>query len=266
MKMFQAVTLAVALLLASQLAMAQSIDEPRFVNRMLGDITTPAITPGEEGIFSLTVNNPDPVNITGPMENVSLLISIYQYSTLEESVPISEITSPPVFGESGTEATVDCGDIPAGGNYPVSLTIQTEKSTPHGAYFSQSSYFVMFRLAFAYQNVNYTMASRGHFTDEQWELLQSGDTGAGEINQTYLEELGFDGIIPDSAFSVRKNIPLWPAYFLIAFTVLSGIMAFASHVLDHPGTYPKLEKRFLRLHGRIHFWRKGITRRGKQEK
>ncbi|MBA3046406.1 MAG: hypothetical protein KKH41_01515 [Candidatus Thermoplasmatota archaeon] len=255
------ISLALALALLAPLAQAQSADEPRFVNRMLDDIRTPAITPGDDGILSFTVNNPDAINLTSPMENVSIAVSIYHYATLEDFIPISEISNPPVIAESGTIVlNMNCGDIPPGGSYAVNLTIQTEKGTPHGSYFSQSSYLVRFMLSFSYQGQNYTMASRGHFTDAEWEHLKLDGT-VGEMNQTYLEELGFDGIIPDTAFSVRKNIPLWPFFALVGLTVLSGLTALSFYVLDNPGRYTKLEVRLLRLSGRMTMWKLAIRRR-----
>jgi hypothetical protein len=259
MKKLQILTLAIAIALLAPMCQAQSVDEPRFVNRMLGDFATPSIIPGHTGTFSFTVNNPDAANLTSPMENASISVSIYRYATLEESMMVSNITNPPVFADSGTsELIVDCGNIQPGAGFPLALDIQTRKSTPHGAYFSQSSYFVRFNLTFAYAGVNYTMVSRGYFSDAQWELLKSGETGAGEINQTYLAALGYDGIIPDSAFSVRKNIPMWPFYILVGLTALSGLTAFSYHVLDNPGRYPKLEVRLLRLSGRLNMWKRTI--------
>jgi hypothetical protein len=254
-------TLVIAIVLAASVCQAQSVDEPRFVNRMLGDFSTPSIEPGHDGILSFTVNNPDPANLTGVMEDTAISISIYRYATLEESLPVEEVDEPPVFQSSGTTMTsVVCGDIQPGGNVTLPLTIVTERGTAHGSYFSQCSYFVRFNLTFSYQGENYTMVSRGHFTDAQWELLTSGETGAGEINQTYLHELGYDGIIPDTAFSVRKNIPIWPAFMLAGLTVLSGLAAFSFFVLDNPGRYPRLEIKLLRLSGRLNLWKRRIFR------
>jgi hypothetical protein len=259
MKTLQIFTLVIAVALLAPMCQAQSVDEPRFVNRMLGDFSTPSIEPGDGGIFSFSINNPDPKNLTRPMENVTISVSIYRYATLEGSIMVSNISDPPVFtNNSKSEITIEYGDIQPGDRIPISLNILTQGSTPHGAYFSQCSYFVRFNLTFAYDGVNYTMASRGYFTDVQWELLKSGETGAGEINQTYLAELGYDGIIPDSAFSVRKNIPMWPFYILVALTALSGLTAFSYHVLDNPGRYPKLEVRLLRLSGRLNLWKRTI--------
>ncbi len=267
MKAHTIFALAVVAMLLLPIARAQSIDEPRFVNRMLGDFSTPSIEPGEAGQFYFSVNNPDPFNLTGRMENAVISVSIYHYATLEESLPIGQITNPPVFSGNGTTSTqIYCGSIPPGGEFPIPLTIITDRDTPHGSYFSQSSYFVRFMLSFEYLGQNYTMASRGHFTDEEWEALKSGNTGAGEINQTYLHELGYDGIIPDSAFSVRKDIPLWPAYILAGLTVLSGLTAFSYFVLDNPGKYPRLEIRLLRITGKMNLWKRTVLRRFKKSR
>ncbi len=244
------------------IAQGQSIEEPRFVNKFLGDFSTPSIVPGQSGVFSLSVNHPDAFNLTSPMENASLSISIYHYATLEESLAVSSIDNPPMIVESGSpEMIVDCGDIQPGNDYPVTFTIDTEKSTPHGSYFSQSTYFVRFNLTFTYENLTYTMVSRGHFDDAMWYHLTETETGAGEINQTYLAELGYDGIIPDSAFSVKIPIPRWPFYALVALTAFVGFLAFASYVLDNPGAYPKLEVKLLRLNGRLDIYRRNILKK-----
>ena len=265
MKSFQVLVVITVLLLLPSIASGQSIVEPRFVNKFLNDFSTPSIVPGRSGVFSLTVNHPDAQNLSGPMNDTSLSISIYQYATLEESLPVSGISNPPVIVESDSpDMTVDCGDIQPGSEYPVTFTIDTDRSTPHGSYFSQSTYFVRFILAFEYEGHNYSMASRGYFNDSQWSHLTETETGAGEINQTYLAELGYDGIIPDSAFSVKIPIPRWPFYGLVGLTAFIGFLAFASYVLDNPGNYPRLEIRFLRLSGKLDIYRRGIMKRLKR--
>jgi hypothetical protein len=228
---------------------------------MLADLSTPSIAPGGEGTFSLTVNNPDPVNLTMPMGNVSLYISIYRYLTLSDDEPVAALDEPPVIAESGNQALlVDCGDLQPGGSFPVEFTITTSRNTPHGSYFSQSTYLVRFSLSFDYGGSNYTMASRGWFTDDEWETLKAGG-GAGDIDQAYLRELGYEGIIPDSGFSVRIPIPRWPFYVLLGLTCLTGFLAFYCHVTDNPGKYPRLERRFLRLGGRFDSHRRAAARR-----
>ena len=213
----------------------------------------------------MSVNHPDAWNLTSPMENVTLDIQIYQYATLEESLPVSEIDNPPEIVESGSPTlVVDCGDLQPGDSYPAEFTIETEKSTPHGSYFSQSTYFVRFNLTFTYDNETYTMVSRGYFDDAMWEHLTETETGAGEINQTYLAELGFDGIIPDSAFSLKIPIPMWPFYGLVALTGLIGFLAFASYALDNPGRFPNMEVKILRLSGKLDIYRRNMLKRLKR--
>ncbi len=263
MRLFQVLTIALAVLMLASIAQAQSIEEPRFVNKFLDEFSTPSIVPGQSGVFSLTVNHPDAFNLTSPMENASLSISIYHYATLEESLDVSDIDNPPGIVESNGEPNmiVECGDIQPGNGYSVEFTIDTERSTPHGSYFSQSTYFVRFNLTFTYENVTYTMVSRGHFDDAMWYHLTETETGAGEINQTYLAELGYDGIIPDSAFSLKIPIPRWPFYALVVLTAFVGFLAFASYVLDNPGAYPKIEVRLLRISGKLDIHRRNILKK-----
>jgi hypothetical protein len=257
---FRPVTLAMmALVLLTPLSMAQSIDEPRFVNKLLDDFRTPVIVPGQSGDFSLNINNPDPVNLTGSMTNVMLNASIYQYATLEESRPVGEIPNPPIVVQSGgVEYGFHGITIGPGGEHTVTFTVSTEKSTPHGSYFSQSTYFVRFWLEFEYEGVNYTMVSRGYFNDQQWLHLTQTETGAGEVNQTYLQELGYDGIIPDSAFAVKIPIPMWPLYLLMLCTVFVGCLAVSFYILDNPGSFPRVELHLLRLTGRCHQLRRRL--------
>lgn len=262
MRLLTLLALVLAFVSLCTVATAQSMDEPRFVNKLLDDFSTPVIVPGQSGVFSLSVNNPDPYNLTGEMHNVSLAISIYQYATLEESRLVSDIIRPPLIVESDNpNITVDCGDIQPGGGYDVVFTVSTQKSTPHGSYFSQSTYFVRFILDFEYEGDDYTMASRGHFSNEEWAHLTETDTGAGELNRTYLKELGFDGIIPDSGFAVKIPIPMWPFYALVCVTIFVGLVAVGFFVLDNPGKYPKLERPLLRVNGKVNQLKMRLTRR-----
>ena len=110
------------------------------------------------------------------------------------------------------------------------------------------------------------MVSRGHFDETQWYQLTETEAGAGEINQTYLAELGYDGLIPDSAFSLKIPIPMWPFYGLVALTGFVGFLAFASYVLDNPGAYPKIEMKLLRLSGRLDIHKRNILKKFKRQK
>jgi hypothetical protein len=254
MKSIKLVLLLMITLSLAALSSGQSIDEPRFVNSFLDDFETPVITPGNSGTFSLTINNPDPVNLTQDMQNVRLNVSIYQYATLEESLMIWEISEPPVIFESNDiKYMVETSDISPGGQVPVSFTISVDRDTPHGSPFSQSTYLLRFWLEFEYDGVNYAFASKGHLTDEQWSHLTESEGGAGSVNQTYLMGLGLDGIIPDSSFTAKpyagRPLPLWPFYLLVIITVFIGLLAVCYYSLDNPGTFPRLERQVLRING-----------------
>ena len=264
MRSYRALLVLLLLFALCSTVTAQSIDEPRFVNKLLGNFHTPVIVPGESGIFSLSIVNPDPINLTGDMTNVMLNISIYQYATLEETETVPNISDPPIIVESGApEHRLEGLTIPPGTQHDVTFTVTTERSTPHGSYFSQSTYFVRFWLEFEYEGENYTMVSRGYFSDAQWEHLTGTESGAGEINQTYMEELGYDGIIPDSSFAVKIPIPMWPFWALVALTIFVAFLAVAFYILDNPGISPRLEIPLLRLSGRLQRLRWKLSRRRK---
>jgi hypothetical protein len=256
MKLLRLVSVSVVVLFLAAFACGQSMDEPRFVNRLLGDFQPPVITPGDSGVFSFSLNNPDPVNLTQDMQNVRLNISIYQYATLEESMMIWEIDEPPIILESGDiEYEVEVASIPPGGQHQVSFTIFLDSDTPHGSFFSQSTYFLRFWLEFGYGASNYTFASKGYFSDKQWTLLTSSTDGVGAVDQAYLEQLGLDGVIPDSGFAAKpyadRPLPIWPFYLLVFLTALVGALAVAFFTLDNPGRFPGLEKPLLRINGQL---------------
>ena len=66
---------------------------------------------------------------------------------------------------------------------------------PNGEYFSQGEYFVKFILHFDVGNASYTLASRGHFSNDEWGALTNSGPDGRQFNQTYLESLDYDGLI-----------------------------------------------------------------------
>lgn len=255
MKIVQMFTMALLILLFCGVVSAQSVGDPVYTNQLLSDFQTPTMEPGQTDVFSFTIINPY-ANWTTDMRNVRLNVSIYQYGTLDESMMVSEIENPPIILEADdVEHLIQIGDMPPGTRQDVSFTIVTEGSTPHGSYFSQSTYFVRFWLEFELDGENHTMVSRGYFNDEQWANLTDIETSAGGIDLDYLGALGFDAIIPDSSFAVKPHegrpLPLWPFWLLLAVVIFIGILAAGLFVLDNPGMCPKLERRLLRLNGKL---------------
>jgi hypothetical protein len=250
MKISKFLVLTLIFCLLASFSAAQSIDEPRFVNKFLGDFETPVIEPGGEGTFSFSLNNPDAINLTSSMTNVQLNASIYRFATLDESRFVSDITDPPIILASGSsDYMIEGSDLAPGQSREISITVSTSKETPHGGVFNQATYFVRFWLEFDYESQHYVMASRGYFSDEEWALVQENGT-IGQLNLTYLNQRGLDGIIPDSGFAVKEPMPLWPVIVLVALMLFFSLLAFSFWVLDNPGRFPKMEKRLLRLAGK----------------
>ena len=198
-----------------------------FSSSALGNVTlsnfhTPTIKPGESGELCFTVEN----NYDAAMENVYLTVEIYRYRTEEESKNINEISEPPIF-EMGTGQKILKGpdSIPVNTDLQVSLKISTSKETPQG------TYLVRMKIEFNLNGMPYMMESIGHFSDEERMNYQ--------LNATCLPS-GCSGIIPETSFTVREPIPLWPLYVLIGATVFFGALAAVFYMQDK-GKLPKLK-------------------------
>ena len=230
------------------------------VNKLISVQASPELAPGDTGRFEFYFNT----SYSEPMINVTLTAGIYRYATIEESVPVDSSWpyAYPKIAESGTRdrswtaARVDRGNSTLL-NFTV-VTVPDSRDMPHGSIFSQASYFVRFSLMFE-GNVSGTLtplhfASRGYFTDAQWNLATSANATTpctppscrGNVNMT---DLGVDGLLPDSAFGVKEPIPRWPFYLLIAVAALFLVLAFLFWVEENPGSYPRIEARWARTRG-----------------
>ncbi|HEX7391776.1 MAG TPA: hypothetical protein VF374_02345 [Thermoplasmata archaeon] len=225
---------------------------PKYTNSIMGDFVTPVIRPGETAEVSFKVSNPYGLNAT--MVNVTLVVGIYWYATQESDEPVTDdFPNPPSINDNGTQDIRELGRIEAGENESVDLSIETSKNTPHGSYFSQSTYFLRFSMTFQFEG-NSTMVvlkSRGCFTESEWDSIVSFDSGEPLVNRTYLKSLGVNGLLPDSSFGIKVPIPRWPLGILIAGCVVLCSMALYYFVLDNPGKYPRLEKRLYYLRGKL---------------
>ena len=143
----------------------------------------------------------------------------------------------------------------------ISFKIITESSTPHGGIFSQSTYFIRFWLEFEFDGGNYTMISRGYINDDDWRRLDMDDDDGSGINRTYLAEMGFDGLLPNTSFTLYTPLPGWPFYLLIIATIGTAALAINFHILDNPGKYPRLEKRLQKYGGKFNQFRRLQKRR-----
>jgi hypothetical protein len=200
-----------------------------------GDFTTPVIRPGESGRYNFTVTNRYNMSMTA----VVVTVEFYMWATIEDAKPIDEIEGPPpkVKGEGGPRIKVSLGTIESGGSKPVDLTITTSGDTDKG------TYFVSHRIVFIYDGVEFAMSSRGHFTWDQWEGF--------DYSNLWYQLDGNAGIVPDSSFSVKDPVPLWPLATLIALCVLFGALAVVFYLAEeHGDQYPRLKKGLQTLTGR----------------
>jgi hypothetical protein len=248
-----------ALLVFTSLASAESpipIQDPggpKYANSILSGFITPVVSPGRMVDFSFNLTNPydKPAAV---MVNITLVVGIYRYSTQEKTENVTpSFPHPPLIEGNSTQNTTFLQELGMGSTRSMSLPIETFRKTPHGSYFSQSTYFVRFNLTFSFQgnNTQFVLRSRGFFTDEQWNTAVSFSSGEPIVNRTYLKSIGVDGLLPDSSFGIKIPIPRWPLGLLVGGIGCLSFAAFYFYVLDNPGRYPWLEQRFYYLRGKL---------------
>jgi opacity protein-like surface antigen len=252
-------------LLSSYLAAADIADpgKPKYANNFLGGFQTPTVAPGQRVDFSFNLTNPydnsSPEMQNVPlqnltMQNVTLVIGIYMYATQEKAEALTgSFPHPPLIRGTTTEWKENISEILSNQTLRIELPIYTSKKTPHGSYFSQSTYFVRFNLTFNFpdNSTDVVLKSRGCFTESEWNTIVSFEGNQSIVNTTYMKSLGVDGILPDSSFGIKIPIPRWPLGVIVVGCVGLSFMALYYFVLDNPGKYPRLEKRFYYLRGKL---------------
>jgi hypothetical protein len=259
-----AIVLSLALL-SSYLAAADIArpGTPNYANNFLGGFKTPTVAPGQRVDFSFNLTNPydnsRPELQNVPLQNftmkdVTLVIGIYMYATQEKAEAVGDsFPHPPLIRGATTEWKQNISEILPKQTLRIELPIFTSKKTPHGSYFSQSTYFVRFNLTFHFPNnsTDVVLKSRGCFTEIEWNTIVSFEGNQSIVDTDYLKSLGVDGIIPDSSFGIKIPIPRWPLAVIVAGCGGLSFLALYYFVLDNPGKYPRLEKRFYYLRGKL---------------
>lgn len=267
--------LSVAVFLLLVPAARADSNDPRDVgnqNKIIKVLESPQLAPGDSGTFTFNFTNPHAFR----MQNILLNVSIYQYATIEESLPVDmnwRWAYPRIRESTGANpreylihpgGPMDYLGNTSSTNYiRESFTILTSRDMPHGTVFAQSAYFLRFWLRFDFDNGTETgrmvLASRGYFSDAQWfNATHNLGNACSPYNATYrcagnvnLTRLGVDGLLPDSAFGVKEPIPIWPFYGLVALTVFFLLLAFLFWVEENPGRYPRIERVWLTFKGRL---------------
>lgn len=216
-------------------SIGQDISDHSRTNRILQGFSPLQLAPGDEGAISFVVGNPYDWVIT----NTTLSVEIYAFDVSGREVQVEELDNAPRFRASfSPEVFLDLGTIPSGDASPVELVIETTPQTPAGGFFQQGSYWIRYRLEFDYgESLHAILPSRGHFTAEEWayatrtpsETERDAYRYEGNLNLTYLgERLGLqsiDGLLQDSSFGVKENLPLWPFYLLLGASVAASLLA-----------------------------------------
>lgn len=255
-------------LLSSQIATADISDpgNPTYTNNLFSRFRTPTVVPGDTVDFAFNITNPynDPAAV---MQNVTLVVGIYMYATQESEQTVSDsFPNPPLIHGTSTEWQENVSDLAPGGHSRIELPISTSKNTPHGSYFSQSTYFIRFNLTFNFLNnaTDVVLRSRGCFSANEWDKIVSFEGNTSIVDRGYLKTLGVDGILPDSSFGIKVPIPIWPLGVIVVACVGLSSMALYYFVLDNPGKYPRLEKRLYYLRGKLREARGKLQHRRRQ--
>jgi len=248
---------AVSILASSLLALpisAQDMGAPEYANRIIEKASGPVLEPGDDGPLLLTIRNPSQ---SGGMGNITLKMSIYLYRSLEDQQNVSGMERPPTIANSGlsgsqgsTEYIVPMFDLRPNETRELTITINTWGSTPHPGYFDQGAYFVRLWMHFDHGGVNYTLFSRGYFSQSQWDGYRQQSNVSQAAARQYLRNISCDGIILDTSFTVRLKIPLWPLALLVLATCGTGMLALMYYLEENPGKAPKLEKAFQGARGK----------------
>ncbi len=207
--------------------------DPTNVNNLVTKVTSPVFQPGESATISFVFTNPFGYDLT----NATIVAEPYLLVEGDGKGYWQGVVDPPVLSNStsgSTNITID--QLLAGQNTTAAWKIASKSSTTHGGAFYQSVYYVRLSIAFSIAGENASYASRGFFSDEQWQKLThpSLNDSMGGINGTYLTELGYDGIIPDISFIIREGIPLWPPALILTIALVTGIVSIYYHLKRNP--------------------------------
>jgi hypothetical protein len=221
---------------------------PHFTFISLGN----GIAPGATGLYGFALQN----RYNASMENITLTVEIYKWETVEEARNVSDLASPPRLTATGTfNQTFSIASIAPNASADLRAQVGADPRTPEGVYLTRHS------LEFDYGNftvpgngtpryAHFAMKSRGYFTAQEFASLNYSDL---EIS---LEDLGVQGIIPDSSFSVKQPAPLWPLATLVVLTAATGTLSVAYWLAaENPGGHPRLTRALLRMEGKVRVWK-----------
>ena len=279
-----AIVLLVVLLLpvGVPVARAHTIGSPGYVNFLLDHFLTPDLAPGESGPFRVTFTNTYPWNLS----DVLLRFEVYRYREIDVSIPVDATWThegPSFVDEFGADSGLAIepavlgpnltGVFRPGESEEIAFTVATFPETLHGSLTSQGSYFVRTLLEFELSDgatANRSlMMSKGFFSDIEFaaarmardapcpvthycvglfDMSVLGSTTAVQAREPGRDHL--DGLLPDTAFSVKERMPLWPFVATGGVMVASLVFAVLFYAEENPGKYPRLAQWWLGVKGK----------------
>jgi hypothetical protein len=233
----------------------------------LSNWETPVIEPGNAGKLKFTLTNRylERGLPSNDMIDVVLFLGIYQYATLDETATVNkDFDDPPSISkllsfkssrrDTGEEVTgiitnepetdielfrLSWSTIPVNITYTIEVEIKTGSSTPEGTYFIKTE--LRFDHA-SIDNKSFVMKSKGHYTKSVWDRAK--DTAPEDFSPGLnLSTLEVDGVLPDSAFTVKIPPPSWPRYAIVGFMVMFGVLAVVFYYMEEHGKFPKLKEK-----------------------
>lgn len=250
--------------LASGSSNTDFISEPGLIPE-LHDFDTPIMAMGEADTLSFSISNRYNQSklISNNLLDVRLTLAIYRYANLDDSMtvdgnfdftPMIESGSSidqfgnPVTGET-TVTTVEPNTgislfqfrwpiLRTAVTYDVEILINTFPETPEGIYFMKTELFFIHE---GIDNKTFLMKSIGHYDKKVWELAKNSapEDFTGNINLTVLD---VDGIIPETSFSVRVDIPFWPFYALAGGAITFAGLAVVFYYMEEHGKFPNFKR------------------------
>lgn len=258
------IAIIIAIIIASPSIAASDWSDPNEVNRLISGVESSVISPGEEGELTFVFTNPFDTIITDIKVHPEAYLHVFEDGTTDWD----NVRDPPlVINTSSSSGFILIPSLNPNENLSLEWMVQTTKDTSHGGLFSQSIYLVRLSITFMIGNESVSYASRGYFSDDQWERLRNvgENIQIGGIDIAYLESLGYDGIIPELSFIVREKIPKWPIVIIIlagAFSFSIGLYYFLEKT---PSSAPKayrilrnIRKRLLQVWSTV---RNGLSKR-----
>ncbi len=190
---------------------------PAVDSQFLTNLSAPPLAPGSSETIEFTLHNPLPTALT----SVSLTFTLYAYNAFPGNatgpIPPTGAPSLSIGGVGSLSQSYLSATLSSGQNL---IAAPLAFSAPGDA--GQGTYAVRTSLNFQANGTSYRLASRGYFTEGQWENATTLPGGGSTLNLT---RLNVSGILPETAVLVRSNDLSLPIYLILALGAAFAVAA-----------------------------------------